>query len=528
MRPNPIIQIFTIILCCLPLPSSAAIGIFNWSMRTTASKPPATIQYRLNCPGTVHIHILDDSNNAVHTLGPYTEASGLHSHSWDGTGINSQSHSYRARITATAQETGTPGTLKRLAGEPNIGFIYGVAVDKCPTSPGYGTIYVSRTQYGGAIRAFYPDGTPKNDFGPDPNTNLLNLGFEAASDLAPWGIGVDDLGNIYTACRARGQATGIKVFDYLGNQLYHVFPAELQGNLWLAGLARGSSLEVYETIGSTVRYADLASPAWTEAVTFPPGLAAKQLDFEPGGNAFYVATSGYSGSLTNIGVWRFIRQENGAWQRESSFDPGLSGIIVNGQSAAWYTFGASCDALDPDGDGPCTCSRLWMGLNITTNYFGGNIIRKNLPTGSLDLFSGPGKVSRIVAADAVGNVVLEYDVTDSGNIWSNWGIYAPAGELSTDTRTTGPVTFTGSQSVIEVHSIAMLRNLPDAVVVELMAPKIVTAVYSGRFYMVDADRSGGIRVDSSIPVSEGAEIKLRGVLATREGERTLIDTEIVP
>lgn len=529
MRPTLIFTLTLLTLCLHSITSIAAIGIFNHQLQLTDNTLPATIQYRLNSPGTVTIEIIDDSNSVVHTLGPYSETAGLHLHQWQGEGISGQSHSYRARIGATAPQTGIPGTLTRLAGENTIGYIYGLAVDKCPTSPGYGTIYVSRTIPGGAIRAFHADGTPKNDFGPDPNTNILNLGFESTSNTSPWGIGVDDQGNIYTACRSTGSSVGIKVFDYRGNQLYHVFPVEPQGIFWLAGTATGAQPEIFETTGQIIRRAGVSSQSWTELARFPTGVTAKQLAFQPGGEVFYVAASGNNSMAPNRGVWRFTKQPDGSWLIDAGFDTGLSGLVAeNNQLASWYATGVSCDGLDPDGPGPLTCSRLWIGLDTGSAYFGGNIMRKTLPNGALDRFNSPGKVARIVAADGVGNIALEYDIVDSTGIWSNWGLYAPAGEASSDTRTTAAVTLSGTQTAVQIDSLAGVRNLADGVLIELTTAKTVTAVFTDCCYIGETDRSCGIKITGLANISEGTAVKIKGALTTQNGEKQISNAEIIP
>ena len=55
---------------------------------------------------------------------------------------------------------------------------------------------------------------------------------------------------------------------------------------------------------------------------------------------------------------------------------------------------------------------------------------------------------------------------------------------------------------------------------------VVTAVFDGFFYVEDADRSAGIRIISTEPVTRGATLDISGTMSTSNGERAIIATQI--
>ena len=86
-------------------PVFGAVGVFNWSFAVDEGGASATVTYRINCPATVTIDILDqpqpdNTTQPLCSLGSFNETPGTpHTHQWDGSG-SSAGHSYRARITA--------------------------------------------------------------------------------------------------------------------------------------------------------------------------------------------------------------------------------------------------------------------------------------------------------------------------------------------------------------------------------------------------------------------------------------------
>ncbi|MCE5315230.1 MAG: hypothetical protein ABFD49_00545 [Armatimonadota bacterium] len=80
------------------------------------------------------------------------------------------------------------------------------------------------------------------------------------------------------------------------------------------------------------------------------------------------------------------------------------------------------------------------------------------------------------------------------------------------------------RSVKEVDSIAQARSLPTGTTVAL-ADKIVTAVFSGYFYIEDMNRASGIRVVSDMSVTRDSLIDVVGAITISDGERQINCTE---
>lgn len=521
-----------IAICTILLSGVAAlgaIGVYDWSATTTSGEPPVQIQYRLNIAGSVAIEILDQAGRAVHTLGPFEETAGLQIHQWDGSGA-ANNGAYRVRITASSPGSGSPGTLVRLFGGQGSLSIYGLAIDRFAESPGYGTIYVSNVIPGGRVRAYRPDGSVKTEFG---TNGVLDLGFSTYPRNAPYGIGIDRLGCIYVSQTSVSQTQyGVKVFDYLGREMeqYHVFPAQAKGIFWLEGLVGPQGPEVYESYGDQVRACVIGDTDWHTAIPAIAGTTPKQFCFETGGQACYVATYGPSSDPgePNPGVSRYVRQSGGEWTRDAGFDCGLSGHLYGPLPASERVVGVSCDARaagTPNGYG---ATSLWMGLDSRNDTFGGNIVRKSLGDGALTFFGGPDSRSRFVAADAVGNVAIEYGVPlGTDPLWSWWGLYAPCGEPSTDTRTTAAFVLAGSASPEVLSTLSELKARPDGTLVVMSAGKLVTAAYDGCFYIGEALGSCGLKVKCATPVAEGALVRVGGALGTEYGERVLEEAEVL-
>ena len=506
-------------------PVFGAVGVFSWDFAADEGGASATIEYRINHSATVAIEIIDESGQVVCPLGPFDEAGGPHSHNWDGSG-SSGGHSYRARITATNPGLETTGPLVPLFTR-SANTVYGIAIDKSASSPGYGTIYVSEVWAGGRIRAYYADGSPKYNFGGNPADNVLSLGFVSVTADSPWGMGVDTKGNIYAARKTgSGVASSVKVFDCYGAPLHEVSTSETTGNFWAEGLALSDRLEVYQTVGTIVRCANVSDGVWSTVMG--PALTnryTKQICFEPGGGACYVATRSNGMGSTNPGIRRYTRAQGADWAPDTVFNCGLTNYSGGGGKAADFAVGVSCDARDPDG--PYTASCLWIGLDIGNGTFGGNIVRKPLPTGTPQFYYGPGILARIVAGDAVGNVAIEYGSQLPANPCTAWGLYAVGDESSSDTRVTNEVTFQGTASPELVGRIADLRERPDGSYVELTQAKTVSAVYGDGFYLQESDRECGIKVMGVVAPTEGSAVKVRGYLASVSGERVVNQAEIV-
>lgn len=536
LRPLLLGQICIILLLSCRIPAVPAIGIYNFTATAVGGALPITIEYRLNNPGDVTIEICNADGATVATLGPFEdESAGLHSHTWDNGGAALPGGTYRARIRATSEGSGEPGTLVSMFNDKRtLASVYGLAIDRFPESPGYGTIYVSKT-YGTSafLEAYYADGTPKNWECLDPPSSNLLLGAKGSNAIFPCGIGVDRLGNIYVSNSTVGVAmAGVSIYDYKGNRLpEYVLRTDPAGIVWLDGLATATGLEIYETKGTTVRYSAFLNDEW--ATVMDPGVrgtsvATHGISFEPGGTACYVATGGTSSDPENPnpGVTRFVRQPDGTWAKDNLFACGLGEIVVGVRRASYYTRGVSCDARDPDGDGPATATNLWVGLEIANSQCGGNLVRIALPSGAMTQYQNSEGKTRFVAADSVGNVAYENNA-GTGSLWMGWCMASPGGESSADERLTNWVSIAGSAETEIVETIKDLKQQDSGTLIELSSACCVTAVFDGYFYIQDNDRVNAIRVECATPVEEGTLVRVRGRLDSQNGERYLADAEIL-
>jgi photosystem II stability/assembly factor-like uncharacterized protein len=77
----------------------------------------------------------------------------------------------------------------------------------------------------------------------------------------------------------------------------------------------------------------------------------------------------------------------------------------------------------------------------------------------------------------------------------------------------------------DAPSIRAAKAYPDGQLVRIGAAT-VTAVYDGRFYIEDDDRTAGIAVVSSEPVMEGDNLTVTGVLRVADGERHIVASSI--
>lgn len=80
--------------------------------------------------------------------------------------------------------------------------------------------------------------------------------------------------------------------------------------------------------------------------------------------------------------------------------------------------------------------------------------------------------------------------------------------------------FYASPGVADVSSAAAAKLLPDGSAVTLSGA-VVSAVFSGFFYVQSPDRASGIRVGSSASVAEGDLVTVSGTMATVNGERRI-------
>lgn len=80
-------------------------------------------------------------------------------------------------------------------------------------------------------------------------------------------------------------------------------------------------------------------------------------------------------------------------------------------------------------------------------------------------------------------------------------------------------------TAISVPAIGLAKAVADGKPVSLTA-KVVTAVFTGAFYVEEPDRSAGIRVSSGIPVSVGNVVNISGAMATADGERQIVAAEV--
>ncbi len=432
-----------------PLAGLSAVGIYNWSAQTSeGGTAPVTISYRLNTAAEVAVEILDSSNQTVRTLGPFSAGKGLNQAVWDGSGATGGGL-YRAKITAVAEPVGaSQGQLVKLSGENYVssGF-YGLAVDNNPESPGYGTVYVTFAGGGKSLMAYYPDGEMKweikNVFSPDK---------------APWGVGVDRQGYIYTASKQNGVASGIKIFSPDGTIVGEMQPGVGQNNNWFGGYIDGGTPFAVKSDDSGGLFFLPLSPdrssatgEWSQTIA-PPVADARlmQFAFSDDGQACYLAYHRKSNTITNPenrGVFRYVKNSSGNWVLDAGFDPLLRQFpLPLGASAADLAAGI--------GIGPGV---LWIGIDYPNGGVEGNVKRLRLSDMQVDSFIGPSKVGRFMAPDAVGNVAMDHDVNyNLDDKWRGWGIFAPADNGSSDERITEGFTLNmGGNSAPQVTSLAL-------------------------------------------------------------------------
>ena len=78
-----------------------------------------------------------------------------------------------------------------------------------------------------------------------------------------------------------------------------------------------------------------------------------------------------------------------------------------------------------------------------------------------------------------------------------------------------------SSTILAVQSlptVAAAKALPDGTAV-MLTLKPITAVFLGKFYIVESDRSSGIGVIWTEPMTIGANVTIIGTLTTTAGER---------
>lgn len=78
----------------------------------------------------------------------------------------------------------------------------------------------------------------------------------------------------------------------------------------------------------------------------------------------------------------------------------------------------------------------------------------------------------------------------------------------------------GTLNTRDLPSVSAVKSMPDGTVVST-AGVVVTAAFSGHFYVEDVDRNSGIRVVSGSTVSEGDAVRVEGVMRTVSGEREI-------
>jgi hypothetical protein len=78
-----------------------------------------------------------------------------------------------------------------------------------------------------------------------------------------------------------------------------------------------------------------------------------------------------------------------------------------------------------------------------------------------------------------------------------------------------------------VASIAEAKSRPDGDIVGLPA-LVVSAKFAGKFYIEEADRISGIRVESDASVSVGQTVRVLGIMGLADGcERAILSPKVV-
>ena len=78
-----------------------------------------------------------------------------------------------------------------------------------------------------------------------------------------------------------------------------------------------------------------------------------------------------------------------------------------------------------------------------------------------------------------------------------------------------------------ISSIAAATNNPDGTVVQITQYMIISATFNGRFYIQEENRTRGLRCDAHTVLPVGTRVKIKGTLATDNGERYLTNVTIV-
>ena len=460
--------ILTLMISAMPL--WGAIGVYKWSASTSV---PSTITYMLNMDAddvsdtwSVKIEIQRESDNSVvktfSYLYPDTHCTrGLHSDIiWDGTkddGTTASQGAYKAVITAKAAAvTGTD--LKGIyTNAPNT--YYAVAVNNNVNSQWYGYIYLSVYHKGIAI-------VP-----PDCSSyTLYNFGMTWDSS-SPWGIAVDDSDNVWLA--SRSGTNGKKAY---------IFKPDLSG---LAGYGP-------LTYADNDRYFDVLGP--TDNI-----YAADIANYTAGGAAYsYSRINTFHGDVTALSSatsmldWKSDVGSDNSWATHGGalYDEGSTdgpvlyvGARLGVTSSAWNS-GAVCKYAIDWTTGTATLA--WanaaltypMCVDISPDGTTLGITRQTTTAGtqfwtvpladaetatSVTAYgftpppdynqSGSSSYSytknlNLFRYDSLGNVVAVFSGTNCETQQGYWGLFAVPDNGSTNTRTTGTISWTYPQPVI--------------------------------------------------------------------------------
>lgn len=184
-------------------PSGVTIDSANFNNATGT----ASISYYLNenadgdgtNPG-VKIEVLDATNTAVRTVTIAHLAKGKHWFEWDGRaddGSRAPNGSYTVKITAA--DFGYTAWTQTSTDNSAVSFYtpVGVSVNKNPTSPYYGTAYVSNATTGTTANATYGRANPEGIYRLNPDLTEAGSGTAGITwggTLGPWksSVGEDD------------------------------------------------------------------------------------------------------------------------------------------------------------------------------------------------------------------------------------------------------------------------------------------------------------------------------------------------
>ena len=303
---------------------------------------------------------------------------------------------------------------------------------------------------------------------------------------------------------------------------------------WIVGGSSGGWDGGYKYISCT-NGTPTATATWTPTL-LRSGLYDVSTYYREGANRPDDAhfTVNHAGGSVNV----FINQQVGRyWVPLATgvpFEMGTSGnVVVNNQTANTLSKNVIADAVKFEYKGDITPPVM---SSVTDDQYTTSTTTLHASWSGTDAESG---VTGFRCA--VGTQPMMADVkpwTDAGTATSAdiGGLSLAVGQkyyisvraVNSAGLTSNPLSSAGVTVAQAVASVSAARELTDGQPVCLAAP-VVTAKFASMFYVEDANRVSGMRVDSTGNVAVGSTAQVFGVLSTIDGcERTLVDCRVIP